>query len=197
MHVCMYVCMCPRLERPCSPPGSGPKIQAGKSADSDRKAELHNDEPLISNMQRASTTRSASILGPPGGTVPSRMIWDLPNRQTLQTHRSQHKWPTRLDLTRSQTLTHTSVSTLGVQHVAIDALPHLNRNDLDAHKQWFRHVGSTSHLRSNTPRATKRYAHHGFDTSDGGMIASELCLVTQSPTLPGHQTQHTKWFRHI
>ena len=44
-------------------------------------------------------------------------------------------------------VTHTSVPTPGIQHLDIDALPHRGRYHLDAHTQWFRHVGFIIALR--------------------------------------------------
>ena len=100
--------MCPRLEGPCSPPGGGHQIQAGETALGYRKDAFHIGEHLIFQIRRVSMTRSASIVGPPGGTVPSCVMWALPNRQTLQMHWSQHEWPRRLHLKSNQTL-HTEV----------------------------------------------------------------------------------------
>ena len=143
------------------------------------------------------TNGPVSILGPPRGTVPSHVIWDIPNHQTLHTQWSQHTRPTRLDLISHQTL-HTPV----FQHLVSNMLPSM-RCYTSAEITWmhtrngFGTFGPSSCLGSNTSRATRRYAHPGFNTSDGGLIASEPCLSTQSPTLPGHQTLHTQWFRHI
>ena len=128
-----YVYVYAYVSVPCSPPGGATKMQGGELVDGDGKSELHIGKPLIFEIRRASTLGSVSISGPPGGTVPSRVIWDLPNCQTLQNAMVSAQVAHTIGPHEQPEVTHTSVSTLDIQHVAIDALPHHGRHHLDAH----------------------------------------------------------------
>ena len=153
--------ICARLERPCSPPGDGHQIQAGQPADDNGKAELHTGEHLISKIRRESTTRSAIILSPPGGTVPSRVIWDLPNRHTLQTQRSQQKGPTRLDLMGNQTL-----HTPRLEHLVSNMLPSMRCHTSTEITWLHKHtMVSTHRVHHRTLHPTRQRQQIGTHTS--------------------------------
>ena len=105
--------MCPRLKKPCTAPGGGLKIQAGKPADGDGKAEFHIVEPSIFQIRRVSTTGSVSIK-PTGAHRPiSRDMGPSDSPNVTNAMVSGHVAHT-VEPHEQSNVTHTSVSALGI-----------------------------------------------------------------------------------